>query len=102
MRSLWVIACPIGLVAGFRHCSSARPPSLGQPHGNRRSISRLAAFRTFCPMGPWLVTTDEIANPNLDLKCWVNGELRQSANTRDLIFDVPTLFSHSKLGAKNK
>ncbi|MFL5174386.1 MAG: fumarylacetoacetate hydrolase family protein, partial [Microvirga sp.] len=28
---------------------------------------------------------------NLDVKCWVNGELRQDANTRDLIFDIPTL-----------
>ena len=46
---------------------------------------------TFCPMGPWLATADEVADDNLDLKCWVNGELRQSANTKDLIFDVATL-----------
>jgi 2-keto-4-pentenoate hydratase/2-oxohepta-3-ene-1,7-dioic acid hydratase in catechol pathway len=53
---------------------------------------------TFCPMGPWLVTADEIANPNLSIKCWVNGELRQSANTRDLIFDVPTLIATLSAG----
>lgn len=46
---------------------------------------------TFCPMGPWLVTADEVDVRNLDVRCWVNGELRQNANTRDLIFDVPTL-----------
>lgn len=46
---------------------------------------------TFCPMGPWIATADEVDVANLDLKCWVNGELRQDANTSDLIFDVPTL-----------
>jgi len=47
----------------------------------------------FCPMGPAIVTADDIEPENLELKCWVNGELRQSANTRDLIFDIPTLIS---------
>lgn len=53
---------------------------------------------TFCPMGPWLVTADEVDAANMDLKCWVNGELRQSANTRDLIFDVPTLIETLSAG----
>ncbi|MBF0276131.1 MAG: fumarylacetoacetate hydrolase family protein [SAR324 cluster bacterium] len=46
---------------------------------------------TFCPMGPWIATADEVDPENLDLKCWVNGELRQDAQTKDLIFDIPTL-----------
>ncbi|HYW76523.1 MAG TPA: fumarylacetoacetate hydrolase family protein [Gammaproteobacteria bacterium] len=46
---------------------------------------------TFCPMGPWVVTSDEIDPENLSVRCWVNDELRQDANTRDLIFDIPTL-----------
>lgn len=46
---------------------------------------------TFCPMGPWIATRDEVDGANLDLRCWINGELRQSANTKDLIFDVPTI-----------
>lgn len=46
---------------------------------------------TFCPMGPWLATADEVDVANLRVQCWVNGELRQDANTADLIFDVPTL-----------
>ncbi|CAN0488138.1 unnamed protein product, partial [Phaeothamnion confervicola] len=46
---------------------------------------------TFCPIGPWLTTADEVDPANLELKCWVNGELRQQANTRDLIFDIPTI-----------
>ncbi len=49
------------------------------------------SFDTFCPMGPWVVTADEIDLGNTTLKTWVNGELRQDANTRDLIFDVPTI-----------
>ena len=46
---------------------------------------------TFCPVGPWIVSADEVDPANLDLKSWVNGELRQSANTRELIFDIPTI-----------
>lgn len=49
------------------------------------------SFDTFCPMGPWVVTADEMDGQNTDVKCWVNGELRQDANTRDFIFDIPTL-----------
>lgn len=49
------------------------------------------SFDTFCPMGPWLVTADEFDGQATDVKCWVNGELRQNANTRDFIFDIPTL-----------
>jgi 2-keto-4-pentenoate hydratase/2-oxohepta-3-ene-1,7-dioic acid hydratase in catechol pathway len=48
---------------------------------------------TFCPMGPWITTSDELDPENLEVKCWVNGELRQHANTRDLIFDIPRLIS---------
>jgi len=53
---------------------------------------------TFCPMGPWAVTRDEIDLADTSIKCWVNGELRQSANTRDLIFDVPTIISTISAG----
>lgn len=48
---------------------------------------------TFCPMGPWITTSDELDPENLEVKCWVNGELRQHANTRDLIFDIPRLIN---------
>lgn len=56
------------------------------------------ALDTFCPMGPWITTADEVDPENLDVKCWVNGELRQSANTRDLIFDIPTLVATISAG----
>ena len=46
---------------------------------------------TFCPIGPWIVSADELDPEDLLLECWVNDELRQSANTKDLIFDIPTI-----------
>lgn len=49
------------------------------------------SFDTFCPMGPWAVTADEMDGQATNLKLWVNGEKRQDANTRDFIFDIPTV-----------
>lgn len=49
-------------------------------------------FATFCPLGPCLVTADEITNPNeLGIKTILNGQVMQDWNTRDMIFDIPTL-----------
>lgn len=45
----------------------------------------------FGPMGPWIVTADEIDGGNLGIRCRVNGELRQDSSTADLIFDIPAL-----------
>lgn len=52
----------------------------------------------FCPMGPWLVTADAVDPENLSLRCWVNDELRQEANSCDLIFDIPTLIETLSAG----
>jgi len=49
------------------------------------------SFDTFCPMGPWIVTADELDGMATRVRCWVNGELRQDALTEDMIFDIPTL-----------
>ncbi len=49
------------------------------------------SFDTFCPMGPWIVTADDLDGTDTRVRCWVNGELRQDARTTDLIFDIPTL-----------
>jgi 2-keto-4-pentenoate hydratase/2-oxohepta-3-ene-1,7-dioic acid hydratase in catechol pathway len=49
----------------------------------------------FCPMGPWLVTADEVADPQrLELRCWVNDQLMQSASTSDMIFPVARLIEY--------
>jgi 2-keto-4-pentenoate hydratase/2-oxohepta-3-ene-1,7-dioic acid hydratase in catechol pathway len=51
------------------------------------------SFDTFTPIGPWIVTSDEIENPNeLPFKLWVNEELRHNANTKDLIYDCYKFF----------
>ena len=50
---------------------------------------------TFAPLGPYIVTTDEIENPNnLDLWLKLNGEIVQNSNTSDFIFDVQEIVSH--------
>ena len=47
------------------------------------------SFPTFNPVGPWIVTPDEMPNPeNLRLWCTVDGETRQDSNTNDMIFDI--------------
>ena len=53
------------------------------------------SFDTHGPMGPWIVTADELGDPHaLGIRTWVNGELRQQSNTRELIFDCFTLVEH--------
>ena len=48
------------------------------------------AYDTFCPVGPWITTADEVGDPtNLEMRLWVGDELRQHANTRDLVLDIP-------------
>lgn len=53
---------------------------------------------TFCPLGPWIVTADEVDLSDTSVRTWVNGELRQNSNTRELIFDVPTLIETMSRG----
>ena len=54
------------------------------------------SFDTFTPVGPVLVTADEIPDPHgLQLQLWVNGERRQNGNTRDMIWNVPRLIEYA-------
>jgi 2-keto-4-pentenoate hydratase/2-oxohepta-3-ene-1,7-dioic acid hydratase in catechol pathway len=54
--------------------------------------TRAKGADTFCPYGPWVTTTDEVADPeDLALRTWVNGELRQDSSTSDLIFGCQEL-----------
>ncbi|MDE1999280.1 MAG: fumarylacetoacetate hydrolase family protein [Burkholderiales bacterium] len=53
------------------------------------------SFDTHAPFGPCLTTADEVGDPHgLDLRCWVNGELRQSSNTRLMIFNLWDQIAH--------
>ena len=56
------------------------------------------SFDTFCPMGPWVVTADELDVNDISVKCWVNQELRQSSNSKDLIFNIPKLIETISAG----
>ncbi|MHC1560721.1 fumarylacetoacetate hydrolase family protein [Actinomycetospora sp. C-140] len=53
------------------------------------------SFDTFCPLGPWVVTADEIPDPqDLEVSCVVNGETLQQASTSDMIFGVAEIISY--------
>jgi len=49
-------------------------------------------------MGPWIVSADEVDGGNTGVRLWVNGELRQEASTRDLIFGIPALIEAISAG----
>jgi len=56
---------------------------------NDRQWTRAKGFETFAPMGPWIVTRDEIADPNnLGIKMLINGETMQDSNTGRMVFDI--------------
>lgn len=62
-------------------------------HGGAKS------FDKFAPIGPVITSSEIITDAHkLTIKCMVNGELRQSANTESLIFDVPTIIRHLSRG----
>ncbi|MCF7966082.1 MAG: fumarylacetoacetate hydrolase family protein [Methylobacter tundripaludum] len=53
------------------------------------------SFDTHGPFGPWIVTGDEVSDPhNLDLKTWIDGELRQNSNTRNMIFNCYEMIAY--------
>lgn len=54
---------------------------------------------TFCPMGPWIVTADEVGDPqNLRIQLRVNGETKQDANTKDMIFNIRQIIASISAG----
>jgi len=49
---------------------------------------------TFCPLGPWIVTSDDIPDPHsLSIRCWLNGQIMQDSNTSMMIFKLPELIN---------
>lgn len=65
-----------------------------QKEGGGRQWCRGKSFDTFCPLGPYLVTPDDIPNPNdLKIQTVINGQTMQDGTTSDMIFDVPALIS---------
>ncbi|MBF0111417.1 MAG: fumarylacetoacetate hydrolase family protein [Desulfamplus sp.] len=64
-----------------------------QKHSGGGQWVRGKSFDTFCPLGPAIVTKDEICPQNLILECRLNGEVMQQGSTSDMIFSVPELIS---------
>jgi 2-keto-4-pentenoate hydratase/2-oxohepta-3-ene-1,7-dioic acid hydratase in catechol pathway len=65
-----------------------------QAAGPAPQFSLAKSFPGFSPMGPWLVTPDELANPDdLELSCAIDGEQMQKGRTSELIFPVPALIA---------
>ena len=72
---------------------TARGYGSGKDLSGSRCVRK--GFETFAPIGPWITTKDEIADPHqLWMKLWVNGDLRQSAKTDSMVNDIPTLVSY--------
>jgi 2-keto-4-pentenoate hydratase/2-oxohepta-3-ene-1,7-dioic acid hydratase in catechol pathway len=72
-----------------------------QMNGGGGQWCRGKTFATFCPLGPCIVTTDEIPNPNaLSIRTILNGQVMQDWNTNDMIFDVPTLIAFLSASTK--
>jgi 5-oxopent-3-ene-1,2,5-tricarboxylate decarboxylase/2-hydroxyhepta-2,4-diene-1,7-dioate isomerase len=63
-----------------------RPPLIGK------------GWDTFGPCGPWMVTPDEFGDPsNVEIRAYVNNELRQQGNTRDLIYSLPEMIEYCSM-----
>lgn len=77
-------------VAGYLICNDVSEREWQLEHGAQWSKGK--SFDTFAPLGPWLVTKDEIADPN-NLSMWldVNGKRFQTGNTNTMIFNVKKL-----------
>jgi 2-keto-4-pentenoate hydratase/2-oxohepta-3-ene-1,7-dioic acid hydratase in catechol pathway len=92
--------CELGIVIGRRGKDIPREKALEHifgyaclidvvVRGNEERVQR-KSYDTFCPFGPWITTADEVGDPgNIQTRLWVNDSIRQDANTRDLIVDVP-------------
>lgn len=66
-----------------------------QMRKQKRQWARGKSFDTFCPIGPWIVSKDEIADPhNLRIRTIINGKVYQDSNTSDMIFNIPTIISN--------
>ncbi len=86
---LAVIMGPGRAVAGYAVADDVTARDL---QGREPQWTRAKGADGFCPFGPWITTADEVPDPHdLALRTWVNGELRQDSNTRNLIFSVPEL-----------
>ncbi len=77
-------------VFGYTVINDVSARDVQTAHGGQ--FFRGKSFDETCPMGPWVVTADEIADPHaLTLRCMVNGVVKQESTTADFIFDIPAM-----------
>ncbi|MGP3956219.1 fumarylacetoacetate hydrolase family protein [Nonomuraea sp. 3N208] len=77
----------LGVIAGYAVANDVSEREFQLERGGQWDKGK--SCETFNPLGPWLVTADEVGDPqNLPLRLWVNGERRQDGDTKNMIFDV--------------
>jgi 2-keto-4-pentenoate hydratase/2-oxohepta-3-ene-1,7-dioic acid hydratase in catechol pathway len=87
----------LGHVFGYTILNDVTARDVQRRHGNQWFKGK--GLDGSGPTGPWIVTADEIADPQaLGIRLSVNGEIRQNGNTRDMIFDIPTLIASLSQG----
>ena len=80
-------------IAGYLNCNDVTARDLQFRTGDQ--WLRGKCLDSFCPLGPWLVSTDEIPDPHgLSIQCRVNGEILQNSNTRQIIHRIPLLIEY--------
>jgi 2-keto-4-pentenoate hydratase/2-oxohepta-3-ene-1,7-dioic acid hydratase in catechol pathway len=80
------------VIAGY---TAANDVSVRDWQGRAQTMTIGKSFDTHGPLGPWLVTADELGDPNdLAIRCFVNGDLRQDARTSQMVFDCFQQVSH--------
>jgi 2-keto-4-pentenoate hydratase/2-oxohepta-3-ene-1,7-dioic acid hydratase in catechol pathway len=80
-------------IMGYMNCHDVSARDLQSERGDQWIMGK--SLDTFCPLGPYLVTKDEVADPNnLSIKCIVNGKALQDSNTREMIFKIPYLIAY--------
>jgi 2-keto-4-pentenoate hydratase/2-oxohepta-3-ene-1,7-dioic acid hydratase in catechol pathway len=76
-----------GVIAGYALANDVSEREFQTERGGQWDKGK--SCETFNPLGPWLVTADEVPDPQtLGLRTWVNGQLRQDGNTKNMIFGV--------------
>ncbi|WP_272895146.1 fumarylacetoacetate hydrolase family protein [Nonomuraea sp. MG754425] len=77
----------LGVIAGYAISNDVSEREFQLERGGQWDKGK--SCETFNPLGPWLVTADEVGDPqNLPMRLWVNGELRQDGDSKNMIFDV--------------
>lgn len=80
-------------IAGYMNCHDVSARDLQLEKGDQWIMGK--SMDTFCPLGPYLVTKDEVPDPhNLSIRCLVNGEALQDSNTKELVFKIPYLMAY--------